>query len=123
MEPIQKLNKTKKRNELEISTEILRVAVTSIKRSEIGHRCNLSKTALEKHLYTLNELNLLMVEHKAEELYRTTEKGLEVLRTYHYIKSSTGLKTLDFFLVRLLGRLLTNKKRAGVKKSTQRYIV
>ena len=61
------------------------------------------------------ELNLLKAEQDGEDFYRTTDKGLEVLHVYYYLKSVIGVKTVDFLLVRMLGRLMTNKKAAGIK--------
>ena len=123
---MQESNKTEKRNErneLEIATEILRAAARGMKKDEIVRRCSLSQTLLEKYLYALLELDLLETEQENEESYRTTEKGLEILRIYHYLKSFIGVKTVDFLLVRMLGRLVTNKKERRVKWSSQRYIV
>jgi len=119
----QESNKTEKRNELEIATEILRAAARGMKKDEIVRRCSLSQTLLEKYLYALLELDLLEMEQASEESYRTTDKGLEILRIYHYLKAFMGVKTVDFLLVRMLGRLVTNKKERSVKWSSQRYIV
>ena len=107
--------KTEKRNELEVATEILRVATKKAEKKEILKRCNLSPTLLEKYLYALLELELLKTEQESENLFRTTEKGLEILRIYYYLKSVMGVKTVDFVLVRMLGRLVANKKAMNLK--------
>ena len=74
---------------------------------------------LEKYLYALLELELLKTEQEGENLFRTTDKGLEILRIYYYLKSVMGVKTVDFVLVRALGRLIANKKTMNLKE----YIV
>ena len=74
---------------------------------------------LEKYLYALLELELLKTEQEGENLFRTTDKGLEILHIYYYLKSVMGVKTVDFVLVRALGRLVANKKTMNLKE----YIV
>ena len=122
----QESKKTEKRNELKIATEILRAAVKGMKKDEIVSQCGLNQALFEKYIYALLELDLLENEQENEESFRTTNKGLEILRIYHYLKSIMGVKTIDFLLVRMLGRLLANKKEHNlklVKESLQRYIV
>lgn len=116
---MQEYSTTEKRNELEVATEILRVATKKAEKKEILKRCNLTSTLLEKYLYALLELGLLSAEQESENLFRTTDKGLEILHVYYYIKSVMGVKPVDFVLVRTLGRLVANKKAMNLKE----YIV
>ena len=111
----QELWKTEKRNELEVATEILRVATKKAEKTEILKRCKLSPVLLDKYLFALLELKLLRKEQEGENLLRTTDKGLEILHIYYYIKSVMGVKTVDFVFVSMLGRLLANKKAMNLR--------
>jgi len=68
-------------------------------------RCKLDSMVLENYLSALAELRLLMVENKGETFYRTTQKGLDFLRTYHRLRWLLWGKDNDFLLMRLLGQL------------------
>jgi predicted transcriptional regulator len=112
---MQEYLKTKRKNELEVATEILRVATKKAEKEDILTRCHLSPTLLEKYLYALLELGLLTTDLDNKSIFRTTDKGLEILRVFYYLKSVMKIKTIDFLLVRMLGRLVTNKKAGNVK--------
>lgn len=85
--------------------KILRVAAKGSKEEEIMEQCKLDSTALENYLSALAELRLLVVEEKSGTFYRTTEKGLEFLRTYHRLRWLLWGRDNDFLLMRLLGQL------------------
>ncbi|MDH5267355.1 MAG: hypothetical protein OEW62_06705 [Candidatus Bathyarchaeota archaeon] len=89
---------------------MLRVAAEGIKKTEIMYRCNLDHMILNNYLYALMEMKLLKVEESSETFYQTTEKGLQLLHIYHKLKWLLWGKTFDFLLVRLLNRLLLNKR-------------
>ena len=97
-------------NELDTAVNILRVAAEGIKKTEIMYRCNLDHIILNNYLCALMELKLLKVEKTSETSYQTTEKGLQLLHIYHKLKWLLWGKTFDFLLVRLLSRLLLNKR-------------
>lgn len=85
--------------------KILRTAAKGSKEEEIMERCKLDSMVLENYLSALAELRLLMVEEKGEPFYRTTQKGLDFLRTYHRLRWLLWGKDNDFLLIRLLGQL------------------
>jgi len=97
--------KTRKRNEFNVVAKILRVAAKGSKEDEIMERCRLNRTVLESYLFALAELKLLGVEDKGETFYRTTEKGLELLRIYHRLRWLLWGRDNDFLLMRILGQL------------------
>ncbi len=68
-------------------------------------QCKLDSMTLENYLSALAELSLLTVEDKEEMCYRTTEKGLEFLNTYHRLRWLLLGKDNDFLLMRLLGQM------------------
>ncbi len=81
------------------------MAAKGSKEEEIMEQCKLDSTVLENYLSALAELRLLMVENKGEMFYRTTQKGLDFLRTYHRLRWLLWGKDNDFLLMRLLGQL------------------
>ena len=100
----------KKRNEVKVVAEILRVAAKGSKEGEIMDRCKLDTTAVENYLSALAELNLLTMEDDEGMRYRTTEKGLEFLKTYHRLRWLLLGKDNDFLLMRLLGQMKQKEK-------------
>ena len=101
----ERCSETRERSEFDTVATILRVAGKGAKDTEIMHQCNLNPLTLEKYLSALTELGLLKVEQKSQLLYRTSDTGLQFLRTYHRLKWLLWGETFDFLLVRLLGRL------------------
>jgi len=101
----------RKGNEFNVVAKILRVAAKGSKEEEIMERCKLNRTVLENYLSALEELNLVRVEEKGETFYRTTEKGLELLRIYHRLKWLLWGRDNDFLLMRILGQVGRVKKR------------
>jgi len=93
---------TKKKNEVKVVAEILRVAAKGSKEVEIMDRCKLDSMAVENYLSALAELSLLSVEDDNDMHCRTTEKGLEFLNTYHRLRWLLFGKDNDFLLMRLL---------------------
>ncbi len=73
--------------------------------SEIMEQCKLESAVMGNYLSALAELRMLMVEKKSETLYRTTEKGLDFLRTYHRLRWLLWGGDNDFLLMRLLVKL------------------
>jgi len=74
---------TRKKNEVKVVAEILRVAAKGSKEAEIMDRCKLDSMSVENYLSALSELSMLTVEDDNDMCCRTTEKGLEFLNTYH----------------------------------------
>jgi len=63
-----------------------------------------------RYLSALTELNLIEAKNMGEIYYKTTDKGLELLHTYHKLKWLLWGKTFDFMLVGLLSRLKLDRK-------------
>ncbi len=96
---------TRKRNEVKVVAKILRVAAKGSKEGEIMNRCKLDSMTVENYLSALAELSLLTFDDKNEMCYRTTEKGLEFLNTYHQLRWLLFGKDDDFLLMRLLKQM------------------
>ena len=96
---------TKKKNEVKVVAEILRVAAKGSKEGEIMNRCKLDSMTVENYLSALAELSLLTVDDSNEMYYRTTEKGLEFLNTYHRLRWLLLGEDNDFLLMRLLQQM------------------
>lgn len=96
---------TKKRNEFNLVAKILRVAAKGSKEDEIMDQCKLDSTALDNYLSALSELNLLTMENSEKTCYRTTEKGLQFLKTYHKLRWLLLGKDDDFLLMRILRQI------------------
>ena len=94
-----------RKNEFKVVAEILRVAAKGSKEGEIMDRCKLDSTALDNYISALAELNLLNMEDSEGMCYRTTNKGLEFLNTYHRLRWLLLGKDSDFLLMRLLGQM------------------
>ena len=71
----------KRRNNVDIMADILRVAKSGAKKTWIVYRANLNFKIVKDYLSELIEKGLLAV-HKRSNLYRTTERGLEFLEQY-----------------------------------------
>jgi DNA-binding PadR family transcriptional regulator len=69
-----------------------------------------------RYLSALSELGLIEARNLGEVYYKTTDKGLELLHTYHKLKWLLWGQTFDFMLVGLLGRLKIDQKEQ--EKST-----
>ena len=96
---------TRKRNEVKVVAKILQVAAKGSKEGEIMNRCKLDSMTVENYLSALAELSLLTFDDKKEMCYRTTEKGLEFLNTYHRLRWLLFGKDNDFLLMRLLEQM------------------
>ena len=96
---------TRRKDEVKVIAEILRVAAKGSKEGEIMDRCKLDSTALGNYISALAELNMLTIEDENEICYRTTKKGLEFLNTYHKLRWLLLGKDNDFLLMGLLGKI------------------
>jgi len=94
--------------------KILRAASKGAKKKELHNRCNLTSSILGKYASALTELDLLEVKDvNSTYYYRTTDKGLELLHTYHKLRWLLWGGTFDFMLVGLLGRLKMDRQERG----------
>lgn len=101
---------TKNKRELDNVIKILRAASKGAKKTELYHRCNMAPPIFGKYVSALTELDLLEVKSADEKCYKTTDKGLELLHTYHKLRWLLWGGTFDFMLVGLLGRLKMDRK-------------
>ncbi len=62
-----------------------------------------------RYISALRELGLIESRNLGEVYYKTTDKGLELLHTYHKLKWLLWGQTFDFMLVGLLGRLKVDR--------------
>ena len=84
---------SKKRNDVEISADILRVAMTGAKKSHIVYQTNLNFKLLDKYLELLTK-NDLITSPSDNKTFKTTEKGLRYLD--HFEGFQKYLKSVDF---------------------------
>lgn len=68
-------------------------------------QCKLDSMDMENYLSALAELSLLTIDDNDDLYYRTTDKGLEFLNTYHRLRWLLWGKDNDFLLVRLLEQM------------------
>ncbi len=102
---------TKNKRELDNVIKILRAASKGAKKTELNHRSNLSPPMFGRYVSALTELDLLEVKNvDATYYYKTTDKGLELLHTYHKLRWLLWGGTFDFMLVGLLGRLKIDRQ-------------
>jgi len=110
---IQRCNGTregKDKRELDTVVKILRAASKGVKKTELKYRCKLASAAMGRYLSALTELGLIEAKDLGEIYYKTTDKGLELLHTYHKLKWLLWGQTFDFMLVGLLSRLKLDRK-------------
>jgi predicted transcriptional regulator len=100
----------KDRREFDTVVRILRAASKGVKKNELKHRCKLPPSVMGKYLSALTELGLVEAKDAGDICYKTTDKGLELLHTYHKLKWLLWGKTFDFMLVGLLTRLKLDRK-------------
>jgi predicted transcriptional regulator len=73
-----------RRNNLDISADILQVAQTGAKKTQIVYKANLNFLLVKKYLNNLMEKDFV---NKADTRYYTTEKGKDFLRSYQEFSS------------------------------------
>ena len=71
----------RKRSDVEISADILKVARNDVKKSHLVYRTNLNFKLVDKYLEILNR-NELIEGPSNKKTFKTTEKGLQYLKHY-----------------------------------------
>jgi predicted transcriptional regulator len=99
---------TKNYNEIKVVAKILRIAAKGSRESEIIDQCKLDSMSAENYVSALTQLSFLTVEDDNNLQCKTTEKGLEFLKTYHRLRWLLFGKDNDFLLMGLLDQM---KKR------------
>ena len=85
---------SRKRSNIEISADILRVALTGAKKSHIVYKANLNFKIVRKYMDRLRESGLLAGPTFRDKVYQTTEEGIEYLHRYDEFRDymqSTGV--------------------------------
>jgi predicted transcriptional regulator len=108
---------TKNKRELEYTLRILKAASKGVKKAQLNHRCNLTPALFGKYVSALTELELLEIFDNGEAYYKTTDRGLELLHTYHKLRWLLWGGTFDFMLVGLLSRLKIDRQETGRYKA------
>jgi len=80
----------RKRNDLDITADILRVAEKGAKKTRIVYQANLNFKTLHEYLEKLEKVGLLENFVGRGGLIRTTEKGSEYLDRYEEFKKYVG---------------------------------
>lgn len=102
--------KEKERSEFDVVANILRLAAIGSKKEEIMVGCNLSREAVEKYLSAMVQLKLMGVEERSGRFYRTTGRGLELLRFYHGLRWLLWGRDFDVLMVRIMTRLKRDRQ-------------
>ncbi len=71
-----------RRNNIEIYSEILRIAKDGARKSHIVYRANLNSKVVEKYLDSLKSSGLITGPRADRRLFSTTEKGLKYLNHF-----------------------------------------
>jgi len=80
------------RGRIDIIADILRVAETKVKKTQIMYRANLSYTVLQKYLAELTEASLIAYKDDTQN-YILTNKGKEYLKLYkEYSKANKHIE-------------------------------
>ena len=101
---------TKERSEFEVVANILRWAALGSRKKDIILGCNISRETVEKYLSAMTQLKLLGVEERKGRFYRTTGRGLELLRFYHGLRWLLWGREFDVLMLRITSRLRRDKK-------------
>lgn len=77
---------SRKRSSLEISAEILRVALGGARKSHIVYKANLNFEIIKGYLKDLTSSGLLESPTQGSKLFITTEKGVEFINYFEGMK-------------------------------------
>jgi predicted transcriptional regulator len=80
---------SKKRSNLEISAEILKIAMDGAKKSHIVYRANLNFAIIKDYFKNLAHAGLLSTPTNASKLYTTTDKGIAFINYMDGLKQFT----------------------------------
>jgi predicted transcriptional regulator len=80
---------SRKRSNLEISADILRVAIGGARKSHIVYQANLNFSIIKDYIKELTSSGLLQSPNHQGKFYTTTEKGIEFINYYEGMKQFT----------------------------------
>lgn len=72
----------RRRNNMEITADILRIAKNGAKKTRIVYRANLNFKILHEYLDELGEAGLIANDQEGNGLIKTTERGMQYLEHY-----------------------------------------
>lgn len=82
---------SKRRSNIEISADILKVALHGAKKSHIVYRANLNFEVVKKYLKRLNESGLINLPSIETRLFKTTLKGEEYINQFENLNTFTSV--------------------------------
>jgi predicted transcriptional regulator len=85
----------KRRNAMEITISILEESRNGINKTRLVYRTNLNFLLIQRYIDFLQEKGLLEVVHTPHQVYRTTQKGNELLQEFVKIKELLGVTDLS----------------------------
>jgi len=77
---------SRKRSNLEVSADILKVALGGAKKSHIVYRANLNFAIIKEYLENLSSSGLLTIPVNGSKLYTTTDKGIAFVNYMNDLK-------------------------------------
>jgi predicted transcriptional regulator len=83
---IKTLN-NKRRSDIDISADILKVAMNGAKKSHIVYRANLNFDVLKRYLKRLNAAGLINFPSFNGRIFKTTSKGKEYINQYENLNA------------------------------------
>ncbi len=78
---------SKRRSDIEISADILKVALHGAKKSHIVYRANLNFELVKKYLKHLSDASLINLPSIENRLFKTTPKGKEYINQYENLNN------------------------------------
>ena len=82
----------KRRSNIEISADILKVALHGAKKSHIVYRANLNFEVVKKYLKHLSESGLITFPSINNRIFKTTPKGREYINRYENLNTYIKVK-------------------------------
>ena len=80
---------------MEITINILEQAKNGINKTRLVYRTNLNFLLIQRYIDFLQEKNLIEVTNDPHMVYRTTQRGMELLEEFSKIKQILGVNDLS----------------------------
>ena len=77
----------KRRSDIEISADILKVAMHGAKKSHIVYKANLNFDVVKRYLKRLSDAGLIKLPSFENRLFQTTPKGKEYIHRYENLNN------------------------------------
>lgn len=85
----------KRRNAMEIAVNVLEEARSGINKTRLVYRTNLNFLLIQRYVDFLVQKNMIEVVNDPTPIYRTTQKGVELLDEFSKIKDILGANELS----------------------------